>query len=639
VRGTEIWHTNNRMIFWRLCEADRMIRWRSSPRLRFLHRAIAYLVALLAVTVMAMSAARVLPAAKRQPFPFKTTATVRRWMRPMTLREEVAQLVFIPFNGFAPNSNSSEYRKFVRLIQDTQVGGLILVNLANGRVTQKAEPYALATFVNRLQAMARVPLMVSADFERSASMRVNDTTPFPHAMAFGAAGDPEFARYEGEVTAREARALGIQWVFYPVADVNNNPDNPVINTRSFGEDPVKVAALVKAFIEGAHADKNNYVLTTAKHFPGHGDTAVDTHLNLATVEANRERLEQLELVPFRAAIQAGVDSVMTAHVAVPALAPAGLPATLAPEILTGLLRDELGFKGLIVTDALEMGGIVKSYGSGEAAVRAVEAGADVLLMPSDPDAAIRGVVAAVESGRLSRHRIQQSVVRILEAKERAGLDRKSSVNLEAISDAVNSPEANDKAQEVADRAVTLVRNAPGLVPVAAPERACFLVFPEGRYSADGQVFAEELRKRLPQATLAILDPTMSREVISEALARLPGCESYVVAAYSATGQAAHGTVGLGGELPHTVDELLASGKPVTLIALGNPYLLRDFPGVSAYLATYSTAPPAETAAVRALFGEIPIQGRLPVSIPGLAQSGDGLQILSRRSVAENNELQ
>jgi beta-N-acetylhexosaminidase len=638
VPGTEIWHTNNRMIFWRLCEADRMIRWRSSPRLRLVHRAIAYLVALLAVAVMAMSAARVRPAAKRLPFPFKTTATVRRWMRPMTLRQEVAQLVSIPFNGFAPNSNSNEYRKFVRLIQDTQVGGLILVNLTNGRVTQKAEPYALATFVNRLQAMARVPLMVSADLERGASMRVNATTPFPHAMAFGAAGDPELARYEGEVTAREARALGIQWVFYPVADVNNNPDNPVINTRSFGEDPEKVATLVKAFIEGAHADKNNYVLTTAKHFPGHGDTAVDTHLNLATVEANRERLEQLELVPFRAAIQAGVDSVMTAHIAVPALAPAGLPATLAPEILTGLLRDELGFKGLIVTDALEMGGIVKSYGSGEAAVRAIEAGADVLLMPFDPDAAIHGVVAAVESGRLSRHRIQQSVVRILEAKERAGLDRKSSVNLDGISDAVNSPEANDKAQEVADRAVTLVRNAPGLVPVTAPARTCFLVFSESRYSADGQIFAEELRKRFAQAALVTLDPTMSREVIREALARFPECNNYVVAAYSAV-VAYRGSVSLGGELPYAVDQLTASGKPVTLVALGNPYLLRDFPAVSAYLATYSTAPPAETAAVRALFGEIPIQGRLPVTIPGLAQSGEGLQILSRRTVAGNSELQ
>jgi beta-N-acetylhexosaminidase len=610
---------------------------RCRPRHQFLRRTIALLVACLAVAVMAMGAARALPR-RPPPLPFKTTVTVRRWMRPMTLRDEVAQLVFIPFNGYAPNSGSSEYRKFVRLIQQTQVGGLILVNLANGRVTQKAEPYALASFVNRLQTLARIPLMVSADFERGASMRVNGTTPFPHAMAFGATGDPELARYEGEVTAREARAMGIQWVFYPVADVNNNPDNPVINTRSFGEDPEKVSALVKAFIEGAHADKNNYVLTTAKHFPGHGDTAVDTHLNMATVEANRERLEQLELVPFRAAIKAGVDAVMTAHVAVPALAPPGLPATLAPEILTGLLRDELGFKGLIVTDALEMGGIVKNYGSGEAAVRALEAGADVLLMPSDPDAAIRGVVAAVETGRLRRRRIQASVVRILEAKERAGLDRKSSVNLDGISDAINSPEANDKAQEVADRAVTLVRNAPGLVPMAAPGRACFFVLAEGRYSADGQVFAEELRKRLPQAALATLDVSMSREVVGEALKRLPGCDSYIVAAYSAVA-AYRGTVSLGGELPHAVDGLQASGKPVTLIALGNPYLLRDFPGVSAYLATFSTAPSSETAAVRALFGEIPIQGRLPVSIPGLALSGDGLQLLSRRSLSENGALQ
>lgn len=556
----------------------------------------------------------------------------------MTLQGEVAQLVFIPFNGFPPNSTSNEYRKFVRLIQQAQVGGLILVNQVNGRITQKAEPYALAAFVNRLQAMAHVPLMVSADFERGASMRVNQTTPFPHAMAFGAAGDPEFARYEGEVAAREARALGIQWLFYPVADVNNNPDNPVINTRSFGEDPKKVSILVKAFIEGAHADKNNYVLTTAKHFPGHGDTAVDTHLSMATLEVNRERLEQLELVPFRAAIEAGVDSVMTAHVAVPALAPPGLPATLAPEILTGLLRHELGFKGLIVTDALEMGGIVKAYGSGEAAVRALEAGADVLLMPSDPDAAIRGVIAAVQSGRLARLRVQESVVRILEAKERAGLDRRSTVNLEGISDAVNSPEANDKAQEVADRAVTLVRNAPGLVPLAAADHACFLVLAEGRYSADGQVFAEELRKRLPRAVLATLDPSMPREATSEAMSRLPECDSYVVAAYSAQ-VSYRGTLSLAGELPHTVEGLLGSGKPVTLIALGNPYLLRDFPGVTAYLATFSTAPTAETAAVRALFGEIPIQGHLPVTIPGLAQLGDGLQLQARRSPIENAEAQ
>ena len=252
-----------------------------------------------------------------------------------------------------------------------------------------------------MQRLATVPLMVGGDFERGASMRLEGATVFPHAMAFGAAGDPSLTRYEGEITAREARALGVHWVYYPVADVNNNPDNPIINIRSFGENPKDVAAHVKAFIEGAHADKKNFVLTTAKHFPGHGDTAVDTHMNLATIPADRDRLERLELVPFKAAIEAGVDAVMTAHIAVPALAPPDVPATLSPAILTDLLRKQLGFKGLVITDALEMGGIAKGFSSGEACVRALEAGADTLLMPTDPDAAIRAVLAAEQSGRIS----------------------------------------------------------------------------------------------------------------------------------------------------------------------------------------------------------------------------------------------
>src|SRR5271165_657246 len=315
-----------------------------------------------------------------KPAPIKASATVRRWMKTMTLRDEVAQLVFIEFHGGSPNTRSRDYQKFVRLIRETHVGGLILINTAGLRGVQKAEPYALAAFLNRMQRIARVPLTVGADFERGASMRVSGTTAFPHAMAFGAAGDPALTRFEGEVTAREARALGIHWVYYPVADVNNNPENPIINIRSFGENAQAVAAHVKAFIEGAHSDKNRFVLTTAKHFPGHGDTAVDTHLSLAEITADRARLDSLELVPFRAAIEAGVDSIMTGHIAVPALAPADVPATLSPAILTGLLREELGFQGLVITDALGMGAIVNGFGAGEAAVRAIEAGADSLLM-------------------------------------------------------------------------------------------------------------------------------------------------------------------------------------------------------------------------------------------------------------------
>jgi len=596
-----------------------------------------YLPLLAAVPLLAIAAAPAKrpappPAAKgAAAFP-KASATVRRWMKTMTLRDEVAQLVFIAFHGESPNSRSREYLKFLHLIRDIRVGGLILTNVSNGRTIQKAEPYALAAFLNRMQRLARVPLMVGGDFERGASMRVEGTTVFPHAMAFGAAGDPDFARFEGQVTAREARALGVEWIYYPVADVNNNPDNPILNIRSFGEDPKAVAAQVRAFIEGAHSDKRNDVLTTAKHFPGHGDTSVDSHMALATISADRQRLETLELVPFRAAIEAGVDSIMTGHVAVPALAPADLPATLSPAILTGLLRDELGFKGLVITDALEMGGITKGFSSGEASVRALEAGADTLLMPADPEAAIRAVVAAVESGRLPRQRIHDSVVKVLAAKERVGLDRRRSVDLEAIGDVINAPEANEKAQQIADQAVTVVRNSGNMVPLTAPDKACYVALPEGRYSTEGQVFAQEIRKRLPNASVTTLDPSLSRPDLDSALARLAPCEKYVVAAYASAG-AYRGSIGLAGDLSHAVETLVGSSKPMLFIAMGSPYLLRSFSNVAAYMATFSTVPPSEIAAVKALWGEIDVRGRLPVSIPGQAQLGDGIALRATHPAA------
>jgi beta-N-acetylhexosaminidase len=558
-----------------------------------------------------------------KPAPIKASATVKRWMRNMTARDEVAQLIFVAFHGESPNTRSREYRRFLRLIREIKIGGLILNNVSNGRTIQKAEPYKVAAFLNKMQRLAALPLMVAGDFERGASMRLEGVTVFPHAMAFGAAGDPALTRFEGEITAREARALGVHWIHFPVADVNNNPDNPIINIRSFGEDPNAVASHVKAFIEGAHADKKNYALSSAKHFPGHGDTAVDTHVNLASIPADRDRLDRLELVPFKAAIEAGVDAIMTAHIAVPALAPADIPATLSPAILTELLRKQLGFKGLVVTDALEMGGIAQGFSSGEACVRALEAGADTLLMPTDPDAAIRAVLAAQQSGRLTRHRVQESVVKILSAKEKLGLDKKRFVDVDAIGDIVDSPEANEKAQEIADRAVTLVRNNGSAVPLAAPAQACFLTMPQSRFSSEGQVFTQEVRRRQPRATVVMLEPSMPRAQVDEAIGRLSGCASFAVAAFAPV-TASRGSVGLGGELPHAVEALAATGKPVAMVALGSPYLLRNFPNVTAYLATFSSVPPSEIAAVKALWGEIAIRGRLPVSIPGLAKVGDGI---------------
>jgi beta-N-acetylhexosaminidase len=543
----------------------------------------------------------------------------------MTLRDEVAQMVMAPFSGRLLHPKTRAYREFVKLVATEHIGGLILVNVTQGRTVAKAEPLDVAAFLNKMQRLSRVPMLVGGDLERGASMRLNNTTMFPHAMAFAAANDLDGARFEGRITAREARAIGLQWIFFPVADVNNNPDNPVINIRSYGEDPTEVAALVDAFIEGAHSEKDAKVLTTVKHFPGHGDTATDSHMNLATITADRPRLDALEFVPFRSAIEHGVDAVMTAHIAVPALDGPDVPATLSAKIMTGILRDEFGFKGLIVTDALEMGGIAKGFGVGEASVRAVQAGADVLLMPPDVHAAIEAVVAAVNKGTISRARIQQSVMRILEAKAKVGLGVTSLVDLEAINDEINSPDSIAKAQEIADKSVTLVKNDNGLVPLREPTKACFWSLAEGRTSVEGVAMAAELRKRVPGAKMIMLDTTTSEDDIRKAEEANSGCETNVVAAFLAVA-AYRGNTALAGNFPALVTRLLDSKKPMVLMAMGNPYLMRNYPDVAAYLTTYSTVPPSEIAAMKALLGEIPIHGKLPVTIPNLAKLGDGISL-------------
>ena len=517
---------------------------------------------------------------------------------------------------------SKEWRQLTSLVRDQHVGGLILVNVMQGHVVEKAEPVAAAKIINSLQRLARVPLLVGADLERGASMRFKNTTVFPHAMAFAATGDPATAHFEGQITAREARAIGVNWVFFPDADVNSNPDNPIINIRAFSEDPKQVSTYVEAFLDGAASDPRYRVLTTVKHFPGHGDTATDTHLRLATVSADRKHLDDVELVPFRAAIQHGVDSVMTAHLAVPALGVEDLPATLSPVVLTSLLRQQLGFNGLIVTDALEMGGIAKGYSVGDAAVRAIEAGADVLLMPADPVVAINAVVAAVKTGRISRDRIAASVDRILSAKLKIGLNKGRYVNAALIPQTVNQIEPNQRALDIAQRAITLVRNDGKLFPVPQNSRPCFAILPEYSNSVEGQVLQPELAKRSAGRPVLMLDPRMTGPEMERAVNQAGSCDAWYIAAFvSVAGY--RGSVSLPGNYPELMKTLSNSRKPLAMIALGNPYLLRDFPQVSAYLATFSSVPPSELAAARALFGEAPVRGRLPVTIPNMARFGEG----------------
>ncbi|HLH44690.1 MAG TPA: glycoside hydrolase family 3 N-terminal domain-containing protein [Bryobacteraceae bacterium] len=570
--------------------------------------------------------AKASPKPKSQPLTSDQRSALSLVKR-MTLSDQVAQMVMISAHGQVYGARSPEYRKYRHLVRDVRVGGLTINNVAEYGLVRHADPHALAVFLNQMQRLAKIPLLVSSDFERGASMRVNGAALFPYSMAYGAANDTDGARFEGLTAAREARALGVHWIFAPVSDVNINPQNPVINLRSYGEDPEQVAQLVAAFIDGAHSDPNNPVLVTAKHFPGHGDTSANSHVDLPELAASRERLESVEFVPFRAAIAHGIDSIMTAHLTAPALEPEGIPATVSANV-TRALRDELHFSDLIVTDAMDMKGLAAQFPPAEAAVRAVEAGADVLLMPPDPERAIRAVVSAVEHGRIPKSRIEQSAERILAAKIRVGLMKKKLVDLDAIADALNSPEAENRAQETSDRAITLVKDAGGLLPLARDSRPCVVVMREARASTAGLRMAQEIQARARGARVAVVDASLPLQALNAAVGDTSTC-SAIVLVTSVTASDTRTDMAIAGDLGAFATELTEGPVPVALVSLGSPYLLGAFPKAAASLAAFSPTVPSEISAAKALFGEIPITGHLPVTIPGLAARGDGIEQVAR----------
>ena len=549
-------------------------------------------------------------------------------MKSMSLRDRVAQLIVGTCYGDAPATKSAEYQKYRHWVHDLHIGGFIVANRIDHGVVRNAEPHAMALFLNQMQKMSKTPLLVAADLERGASMRVTGGAQFPYNMAYGAGRDLDATRYEGLATARQARAIGVHWIFAPVADVNNNPENPVINIRSYGESAEEVAQNVAAYIDGAHSDPKNRVMLTAKHFPGHGDTDTDSHMALAKVTANKDRLETLEFAPFRAAIAHGVDSIMTAHLSVPALEPEEIPATVSSKVLTGVLRDEMKFQNIIVTDAMDMQGVAQMFTPGEAAVRAIDAGADVLLMPLNPETVIRALVSAVENGRLKRARIDDSVMRVLEAKVRVGVMKKKFVDLDEISDVFDSEDDITHTQQASDRAVTLVRNEHDVLPLAASAQSCLVVVVERRTSSAGTRMIDSYRKFAPKSQIAVVDASMNAAALAAIVGDTSKCSTIVVAAF-ATVAANRGSVGLNGELTPFIAKLTEGSIPVAIIAMGNPYLLSAFPKTAAYLATFSSTPPSESSAVKALFGEMPITGHMPVTIPGFAKYGEGIQMPAR----------
>jgi beta-N-acetylhexosaminidase len=513
----------------------------------------------------------------------------------------------------------------------------------DGPFLLRSEPYEAAELLNRLQHDSKLPLLFAADFERGVATRLMGTTNFPHAMAFGADGKTEDAEMSGRITAQEARAIGIHWNFYPDADVNSNPANPIINTRSFGEDPKQVGDLATAYIKGAH---EGGMLTTVKHFPGHGDTATDSHLGVASVNVDRAHLDSIELPPFRQAIAAGVDSVMVAHVTVPALDPdPNHVATISPAVVSDLLEKQLGFKGIIVTDALDMAGLTHLFAGniGRAAVEAFKAGNDLLLIPADLPASYDAMLKAARSGEISRQRLDRSVLKILKIKASLGLNAFRTVDLNALSVSVGKPDHLAFGQQVADSAITLVRDngkvlplrskgtISSLLPYMAKEEThnnvVAILFSDDVRSDSGRAFGRELRSRIPDAHVLYVDPRIAAGMSEEVLKAVDEAKTviavvYVIPSAGKVGNSVAMTDATGSLLQQVLDH---AADRTAVVAMGNPYLASDFPKIENYMCTFSNATVSEMGAVKALFGEIPIRGHLPVTIPNVAQRGAGIE--------------
>ncbi|MEP0548705.1 MAG: glycoside hydrolase family 3 protein [Rhodothermales bacterium] len=555
---------------------------------------------------------------------------VERTLAALTLHEKIGQLLMPWVGGEYVALDSPEFDRIRAWVEEDGVGGLIL---------SMGLPHSYAAKLNAAQERAAVPLLVASDMENGAGMRLarsyalptlltqGGATVFPPLMAFGATGDETLAERLGEVMGREARAVGVHMTFGPVLDVNSNPANPIINTRSFGEDPEAVARHGRAYIRGARAAG---LMTTGKHFPGHGDTDTDSHIELPTIGVDRAALDAVHLPPFRAAIDEGVDGIMTAHIAVVGVeGPDAPPATLSPYFMTDVLRNELCFDGLLFTDALNMGGVANRYGAAESAVLALEAGADVLLYPIDVRGAAEAVADAVVSGRIKEARIDRSVRRLLSAKARAGLHEERLVALDAVDRAVGVRAHHAFAREVAERSLTLARDADGLVPIpAAARRVLSITYAEADDLLAGRVFDGVLSAAATDgvgrtvASIRADARTMPHEI--EALRAQAEDADLVVVSMYVSPRNYQGSVAAEGAFSRFVEALAASGTPTVVVSFGSPYLLSGFPSVSTYLLAWGGEEVSQRAAARALLGAAAIGCRLPISLPPFHEAGEGL---------------
>ena len=588
-----------------------------------------------------------------KPYHVEPSAAALKWanneLSRMPLDEKIGQLISVGINATFLNQDSDAFQTLKHQVQDLHIGGIILF---------RGPVYESVILVNRMQQLARYPLLISADLEAGSGMRFDDTINFPWNMAVAATGNPDYARRQGKITGRESRALGVQHVFAPVVDVNNNAANPVINVRSYGEDAADVARFAAAFTEGAQAGG---VIATAKHFPGHGDTAVDSHRGLPEINVARNRLNSVELVPFQATVRAGVGSVMVGHIALPQIDPspikplpeavkskptdtdeasqiieekATMPATMSP-VMGGILRNDLNFKGMIVTDALSMSGLTIYFTQEEAAVRALEADADMLLKPSDVEAAFRGVRDAVKSGRLTEKRIEDSARKVLAAKYDLGLVDEKVTPIDSIDRTVSSKEAALLATEIGEHAITLVRDDDKRVPINSLKPDASVLNIAITNGDDRLWIASPFVSRLALSGLKVdtmvLDDRSSDAEVWKAIESAKSANLIIASLYGRVRSGQVRSVGLPDSGAKVLNQLIGSKTPIIAISFGNPYLLQNFPGLRTYMVAYGDMPSLQQAAARALLGEIDIVGKLPISLPGLYPRGTGIQLKARSS--------
>jgi beta-N-acetylhexosaminidase len=555
------------------------------------------------------------------------TATSSRWtdsvLASMTLREKAAQIVWPWVLGDYVSGDSPQWRRLTQYIQQEKVGGFII---------SVGSPTEVAAKLNAFQSMSKVPLLFGADLEAGAGFRarggyfvpnaidLGGAIVFPPEMAIGATGDSTLAYEQGRLTAQEGRALGIHIAYAPVLDVNNNPDNPVINTRSYGEDPELVARMGVAFIHGL---QDHGMIATGKHFPGHGDTGTNSHLALPIVTASRSRLDTVELVPFRAAVKGGVGAIMSFHGVMPALDSSNVPGTLSPKVLTGLLRGEMGFKGIIISDAMDMRGVLDQFGAAEAAKRGIAAGIDVLIQPSDVSQTIDAVVAGVNEGRYTEARLDSSVRRVLETKRRLGLAQKKLVDLTALRFLVGDSSNAQIARRVAEKSITLVKDSLKQIPLSAPgARVLSITLARRTDLPAGNAFNAELRSGLPNLRTEFVATEDAALNYPRLIAAADSADVTIVSSYMGSGS---DVVSLNAPQPFTsfVQALEQRGRKPIVVAFGNPYLLQQLPWVGTYLVAWGGFPVSQTAAARALLGTSAISGHLPISIPPYASRGAG----------------